>query len=305
MNRLTHSPMSSAPSAYSTPTSPPCAICNTPAVFFAVKNNHTLYRCPHCRLIFVFPLSVSAQTIYTQDYFTGAEKGFGYVHYDEDKEAMTSTFNVYLDRIEDAAPAKGSLLDVGAATGFFLNLAKKRGWETSGVEISDFAAETGRKKGLAIRTGTLSEAGFTPGSFDVITLWDVIEHVPSPENEIEAATTLLKPGGILAVNTPDAGSAVARILGKRWHAFVPPEHLFYFNPSNFDQLLSRHHLRPICHTKIGKRFTVQYIVKTLSHWPILSFLKPLVKKMQGCQIAEWSIPLNLRDNFFVLGQKYE
>ena len=153
----------------------------------------------------------------------------------EDKEPMVPAFLKYLDLISSAlASKKGKLLDVGAATGFFVRLAENAGFSGMGIEISDHAASQGRSKGLKIQTGTLSSVA---GTFDCITMLDLIEHVPNPRAEITKAAELLREGGVLVINTPDAGSMFARVMGKRWHLICPPEHLYYFNRRNMKRLL--------------------------------------------------------------------
>jgi len=98
-----------------------CFICNNAKFcFFAKKQSYNLYRCQQCGLIFVYPLPENLAEIYAKDYFSGATHGFGYVDYEKDKKAMSATFEMYLDEIEKLMPARNRLLDVGAATGAFL-----------------------------------------------------------------------------------------------------------------------------------------------------------------------------------------
>src|SRR5687768_16282665 len=85
------------------------------------KNSCDIYRCAGCGLLMVWPIPQVSE-IYSEDYFNGAHGGFGYVDYDQDKRAMDRTFVTFLERIEKHAPSKGTLLDVGAATGYFLDL---------------------------------------------------------------------------------------------------------------------------------------------------------------------------------------
>lgn len=279
-----------------------CIICKKKAIFFIHKNNFDLFCCQSCRLIFVWPIPQHLNAIYNQDYFSGAIHGFGYTDYDADKVAMVSTFNDYLKIIEGYAIGQGLLLDVGAATGFFMDLAKQKGWEVKGVEISDFAAQKARNKGLVVKTGTLELMVFSE-LFKVITMWDVIEHVDDPASQIKKAYELLAPGGILVINTPDASSFFARILSKRWHLFVPPEHLFYFNPNNLGEILRSAGFTILKTGKLGKKFTIQYILHTLSRWSKIKCLEQLTYKLRGTAMGNIAVPINLRDNFFIIAQK--
>ena len=164
-----------------------CPVCfSSETAFFIKKNGFNLYRCRNCGLIFLWPVPDS-RSIYKQDYFEGAGMGHGYANYDEDKKAMIPAFNKYLDLIEKTAGRKGRLLDIGAAT-------------------SEHAAEIGRKRGLDLRAGTVEENNFPDGSFDVITMWDALEHFQDPKNSLACAYRLLSPRGILVINTPDSSS---------------------------------------------------------------------------------------------------
>jgi len=184
------------------------------------------------------------------------QDGFGYVDYDQDKSKMTSTFEHYLDILATDGSEIGDMLDVGAATGFFLDLARNRGWRTVGVEPSEFAVSVAKGKGLDVRQGIVEDLAIPDNSFDVITMWDVIEHVNAPRASLAAAFRLLRPGGVLAINTPDSGSTLARLLGLRWHLVVPPEHLVLFHQESLRRLLAESNFEVTSIKRIGKRFTL-------------------------------------------------
>lgn len=280
-----------------------CVVCATQALFYAEKDGWHVHRCPECGLLFVWPMPRNALQVYEGDYFTGASHGFGYVDYDRDKEAMIPTFRTYLKKIARYLPEKGRMLDIGAATGFFLDLARAAGWETVGIEPSGSAAEKAGKKGLDVRTGILEAGRFAPSSFEAITMWDVLEHLPDPAAVLGVATELLKPGGVLCINTPDAGSTWARLMGARWHLLCPPEHLCLFSGRSLAVLLSGCGLKSLERTKIGKRFTLPYIAQTLAHWHKLRLWEFVAAGLQHSPIRSWGVPINLRDNVFVMAQK--
>ncbi|MGC9605508.1 MAG: class I SAM-dependent methyltransferase [Minisyncoccia bacterium] len=283
---------------------PACPICFLlGADLYTEKNGRLLYRCRGCRLIFMHPVPADVSEIYSEDYFGGARKGFGYVDYDADKIPMIPTFERYLGLIEDRRPGKGRLLDVGAATGFFMQIAEKRGWRTSGVEISPHATAVGVRKGLHIETGTLSALDLPKGSFDAITMFDVIEHFTDPLAEVAAAARLLKPGGLLVVNTPDAGSVWARLLGRRWHLLVPPEHIHYFTADNLGRVLRANGFSVDLRTKIGKRFTLPYVFKMLYSWQGWPLWRRIYESSKGSRIGSLSMPIDLRDNLFMIAVK--
>lgn len=271
--------------------------------FFTEKQSYNLYKCRQCGLVFVFPLPSNSAQIYNQDYFLGAKAGFGYANYEEDKHKGNETLKRYLEEIGKFVPQRGRLLDVGAATGVFLESAMKYGWEAEGVEISDYAAEAARRKGLKVQTGIMESLGYPNNHFDAITMLDVLEHVSDPQEVLRAVHRLLRSGGVVVINTPNTGSFFARLMGKRWHLLVPPEHLFYFNTDNLTKLLAKEGFRVCLVTTIGKRFTLQYIFKTLARWQKLSLWQWIASRLTLTPLGRLAIPINLRDNCFIIAQR--
>lgn len=281
-----------------------CTICGSGAAPVGEKHSYRLYRCSRCRHLFVWPMPDNHLGIYLQDYFQGgADGGFGYVDYDRDKLPMVPTFERYLDLLQQAGANGGAILDIGAATGFFLDIARRRGWTPYGVEASDFAAGIARSKGLDVRTGVLEDYEVAPNFFDAITAWDVIEHLHCPRNTMRKINQVLKPGGLLAINTPDSGSALAQLLGIRWHLVIPPEHLNLFHRKSLRHLLEENGFEVLMEDKIGKTFTVQYVFQTLSNWQKLGIWGWAANHLQRRSIGKWGIPINLRDNMFVIARK--
>ena len=191
-----------------------------------------LVRCRRCGLQYVSP-RLSAQMIMTA-YSEGEDPT-----YVSQLEARERTFGAALEAIEQKVPGKGRLLDIGTAAGAFVAAARKRGWQAEGCEPNAWMADWGsRHYGITIRQGGLFEQSYPDGSFDVITLWDVIEHTPDPKAVLDRCRALLKPGGVLVVNYPDIGSWIARALGRRW-LFLTSVHLYYFDRRTMRMLLEK------------------------------------------------------------------
>ena len=282
-----------------------CPLCGSgQTAFFLHKNKCDVYSCNLCQSRFVYPVPDSS-SVYSEDYFSGASNGFGYTNYDADKQAMVPVFEGYMKHIIALRPGRGALFDIGAATGFFLAIAARFGFSVSGVEISAYAADAARKKGIDVTTGTLVDLPKESGPYDVVTMLDVIEHLSDPCAELARVHAFLKPGGILIINTPDAGSLYARLLGSHWHLFVPPEHLVYFNRHSMRTALEQTGYRVISISTVGKKFTLPYIFKTLYMWQHLSLWKWLSEHTQGTWIRHIALPLNLFDNMFVVAEKKE
>ena len=279
-----------------------CTLCEHVALPYFSKHGYQYARCSSCAFVFVTPLP-DTSIVYQDSYFSGASHGFGYVDYDSDKEAMRSTFEKYLELAEIELPQKGVLLDIGAATGFFMSIAESKGWEVRGIEISPYAAQLAKAKGLTVFVGTIDRHQ-TDGVYDAITMLDVLEHVDSPRETLQKAFGLLRRGGVLVINTPDTGSAIARILRSLWHQYIPPEHIALFNEKNITTLLNETGFTVLNVQHIGKRFTLRYMIETLNHHVRIPLLSGILEKIKASKtLGNLWVPLNLYDNMTILAKK--
>lgn len=139
----------------------------------------------------------------------------------------------------------GCILDIGCSVGLFLNFAQENGWKAFGIELSPDTSEIARDKyGLNVRTGQLEENTFEPEYFDVVTMWDVIEHLENPVSVLSIVRHILKPRGILLCETPNIDGLFPRLSYKiantlnYWPHPEPPGHLFQFSKQTFERLLA-------------------------------------------------------------------
>jgi SAM-dependent methyltransferase len=152
----------------------------------------------------------------------------------------------------------GRLLDLGPWVGFYMAEAKERGWEPVGIEPSTFASAYARDRlGLDVRTEDLFEAELPQGSFDAVLMGDVLEHLTRADEALERVKGWLAPGGALVLLLPDAGSLVARLLGRRWWSVIPT-HVHYFTRRSVRRMLERHGLEVVDLKTDPKAFTVRY-----------------------------------------------
>jgi len=135
--------------------------------------------------------------------------------------------------------SKGRILDIGAGVGDFLNVAKNDGWETIGIEPSDKAKVIAKRKGVSF-VESLSE--LESNSFDVITMWHVLEHVPDLENQIKELKRLIKPTGTVIIAVPNFKSYDASYYGKFWAAYDIPIHLWHFSKIAIKKLFNKEDL---------------------------------------------------------------
>ncbi len=180
-----------------------------------------LVKCRNCSLLFVNPRVRAAAIL--AGYAEGDDP-----QYVSQMNARVRTFAGALSHVNRLKPAKGRLLDVGTAAGAFLRTARDDGWEAMGIEPNRWLARWGRDEyGVPIQVGSIDDVSTPDGHFDVVTLWDVIEHTPDPLHVLRRTRQLLKDDGLLVVNFPDIGSWIARAMGRSW-PFLSSVHLYYF-----------------------------------------------------------------------------
>jgi 2-polyprenyl-3-methyl-5-hydroxy-6-metoxy-1,4-benzoquinol methylase len=201
--------------------------------------------------------------IYSESYFRSVDSGsIGYDDYVADRAKISRTFHRRLEEIERWTGRKGKLLDVGCATGFSLEVAGERGWDAQGIEISEFACDFARRHlKLEVHCGSLADADLKAKTFDVITMWDCIEHCVDPVHELALANKALKPGGLLALTSPDIGSWPARLWGPRWMGIKDEEHLYYFSPETMERVLNKVGFEMTRAEHAGKYIDVGFFIK--------------------------------------------
>ncbi len=228
---------------------PKCNLCSSAEVeilFLPKKTNESLIkyfsasqgilgaqrivRCKQCNLVYVSPRIKSSTII--DAYSTSVDD-----LYVSQAETRISTFRRSTKLLSQYASPPGNLLDVGAAAGFFCKAAQDTGWNVIGVEPSSWMAQWGKGKfGVDLRQGTLQDHKFNDSFFNVITMWDSIEHMPDPLISLKECHRIMKSGGILLINTPDFGSFLARIFGQNWW-FLLSHHLYYFTSDTINKML--------------------------------------------------------------------
>lgn len=191
-----------------------------------------LVECTSCGLRYVNPRLKAGLIL--EEYARGSDEAFV-----SQAAGRELTFERCLNVIERLTGGRrGKVLDVGTAGGSFLHVAARRGWQVEGCEPNRWLCDWAeRRYGLSVRSGTLFEQAYAAEQFDVISLWDVLEHVPDPKAVIRECHALLKPNGLLVVNYPDIGSWIARVMKRSWF-FLLSVHLYYFTRASLGRLLA-------------------------------------------------------------------
>jgi hypothetical protein len=148
-------------------------------------------------------------------------------------------FRYGLDLLESYLPGRGTLLDVGAGPGVFLEVARERGWEVSAVEFNQACVRRLQTLGFSVTNTTLEDAHFEKAAFRAATLWDVLEHILEPRAFLHRLRELMAGDGILMVAVPNVDSLVCRILHERSATFAGDSHVNFFNADTLEDLLGR------------------------------------------------------------------
>jgi 2-polyprenyl-3-methyl-5-hydroxy-6-metoxy-1,4-benzoquinol methylase len=297
---------------------------------FTLKNNHRVVRCPDCGIEFLSPQlnDEELDKLYSENYY--AAWGIkGDAENETTRQMKKATFQLRIDTIHrlsaprgpaawrdpaapsgPAASSAAKILDVGCATGYFLEVAQQEGFDPYGIEFSEYSASIAKKKfgGEKIFKGTLeqleltddpgfaSDPGFAKHSFLVIAMSDLIEHVRNPVETLSKAKSLLTDDGVIMIMTPDTGTLSNKVMGRRW-AHYKLEHFSYFNRRSMNRLAAKCELQVAHYEKSKKALNVNYLHTQLNvyrHW----LLTPLINTLY----ALLPMKLHARNFYFSIGE---
>jgi SAM-dependent methyltransferase len=253
-----------------------------------------IVRCPACghMQLDVFP---------SEEELAGAYADAASDDYVEEEAGQRESARRMLAKVERHV-SPGPLLDIGPWVGFYMAEARARGWETTGVEPSTFASAYARDRlGLDVRTDDMFAIELPQGGFDAVLMGDVLEHLTRTDEALERVKGWLAPGGALVLLLPDAGSLVARLLGRRWWSVIPT-HVHYFTRGSARRILERHGFRVVHVSTDPKAFTVRYYLEKIGGYSApLSRL--LVRAAEALRLADRMWAPDFRDRMVVVAQR--
>lgn len=277
---------------------PICPACNNKEKIICIykKLNRTgdLLKCKECGLYFIWPKPLFGENkqVYTKEYYNAwSLKDLGYEGLARMKR---DTFNPVLD-IVAKYKSKGSLLDIGCAFGHLLEVAQERGWESYGIEVSEYAANETRKKiGVdKVMIGNFMDLSLPKVRFDVIIIVDLIEHIYDVNATFKKCKELLKDNGLLVIVTPDIDSLSRKCFRKYWPHFNE-QHVIYFSKRCVKRILDINGFRLLNMSNFKKALNFYY-VRGVVHAHCRSFLIFLI------EIANILIPSAFKKtNIFML-----
>lgn len=280
-----------------------CILCNLDDTSLMYRmGQFEIVKCKKCGLVYTEPQRVGADH-YEEEYFVNKRSHErGYDNYIADKENIIKTSRRRLEDIREYKQT-GRLLDLGCATGFFMEVAKNDGWDCFGVDVSKFASNHGKNKlGLNIFHGTLENAKFENNYFDVVTMWDYIEHSSNPLDELQEVNRTLKWAGIIVLTTPDINSLTARVFKNRWVSFKPEEHRCYFSERTIAQILEMAGFKIFRKTWGGQFIKLDVLVRRIERYnrPVGHVLGHLKRKFS---LGERSVYIKTPDLLRIYARK--
>jgi 2-polyprenyl-3-methyl-5-hydroxy-6-metoxy-1,4-benzoquinol methylase len=311
---------------------------------FTLKNDHQVVYCPNCGVEFLSPQldDAALDKLYSESYY--AAWGIqGDAENETTRQMKKATFQLRLNTIrrfvgagnishvsgtspELSAPQSSTgpgisprsqassvigalspakILDIGCATGYFLEVAQTEGFDPYGIEFSEYSAGIAKKKfgDEKIFKGTLEQlqltdqsapddhpdfadrpdpadhTGFAEHSFQVIAMSDLIEHVRVPAETLTRASALLTDDGVIMIMTPDTGTLSNKVMGRKWTHYKL-EHFFYFNRKSIKTLAGNCGLKLAYYERSGKALNIDYLHTQLNvyrHWLLTPFINVLHK----------------------------
>jgi 2-polyprenyl-3-methyl-5-hydroxy-6-metoxy-1,4-benzoquinol methylase len=282
-----------------------CPVCRNPepAFYFNYNASQSIYKCSQCTLQYLLPqLDETALTkLYSENYYL-AWGLKGDVENESIKHMKISTFNLRLNLIAQFNKT-GKILDVGCATGYFLEAAKAKAYDTYGVEFSDYSANLAKNKfgNKNIFKGTLEQCDFENGTFDIIAMSDLIEHVRNPIETLNKAHQLLNTNGIIMIMTPDTGSLSYKLMKQKWTHYKL-EHFYYFNKEALQQVALQSGFELIHYEQAKKSMNIDYLHTQLNVYrnrlftPLINLLyfilpKAVLRKIFNLTLGEMVVIL--------------
>jgi SAM-dependent methyltransferase len=200
-------------------------------------------------------------------------------------------------------PQGAQLWEIGSAYGFFLREASAH-FRVAGCDISEHAAGFAeRELGVSVVVADYLEIPPPTEEFDVVCMWDTIEHLRDPAETVAKAFMELRPGGEIAISTGDVSSLLARVRGHRWRLIHPPTHLHYFSAGSIRSLLTRTGFRDISISHPSFWRSADAVAFRLLGYPSGKPAAPVYRMLKSAGVLNFAFPLNLGDLMVVTARK--
>jgi len=249
------------------------------------RDTGQIVKCEDCGLIYVYP----REDKIVDKYIDSKDE-----LYLKSEMSRKETFKNDLKNIRKIYSKSGRLLDIGCGYGLFLDTAKEAGYDAEGIEISKYSYEYCKSKNHKVHNNVLGECNFENESFDLITMWDLIEHLEDPSSFLKDVNRILNRDGLVVISTPNIGSLFAKARGRSWWCIVRM-HLFYFSRRTIKNLLEKNGFIVIAIKSHPRKITLKYAAEWIKDNRILyKILK---------NIGNTKIKVNFFDDMVVYAKK--
>lgn len=259
-------------------------------------------RCSECRYVYadVQLTDEELSAIYGEQFFTGAEFSDYLSAEPLFRKNFRSRWKV-LTKFLDAQRHR-NLLEIGSGYGFFLDEVEDKFDSVEGIDITDAGVRYAQEHlGLHVVQGDFLKRNYGEQQFDVVCMWDTIEHLRAPEEYVEKISDLTSSGALLAITTADVESLNSRMRGRRWRMIHPPTHLHYFSPGTIERLLGRYGFEVIYNRYCG----FYRSIGNVAHSILVQRHKQeaIYRKIEGTRVATLGFYLNLYDIMYVIARR--
>jgi 2-polyprenyl-3-methyl-5-hydroxy-6-metoxy-1,4-benzoquinol methylase len=224
---------------------------------------------------------------YTNDYFY--DKNKGYVNYELTAPLRIKTFQRWWGELKPYVTiSQGNALDIGCAAGYFLDILAQQGWKVEGIELDGKMRDSVRNRGYTVHE-TPIEYFNNDKRYHLITLFDVVEHLPSLHSDFQKLSQLLEMNGLLVLVTPNMESLQRKLFGKRWFQLKPHEHILYFTPKTLQRLAKSHgFIMRYCRPS-GQYADTSFILDRLNRYGFLRLAKSMrvLTRLFGLSEKSW------------------
>jgi SAM-dependent methyltransferase len=273
----------------------PCIICGNekPVPIYA-----GLVRCPTCSLVYYphLPDPQELRNMYDSPYFFGEE----YSDYVKDKKVLQRSFRLRLRTLERFAGDRRTLLEIGSAFGFFLELASRR-FSVFGIDITEAGCRHAREQlRLPVTCADFLSLDVPSDYYDIVCLWDTLEHLAQPDLYVEKISRIIRPAGLICITTGDVESHLARFRRGRWRLIHPPTHLYYFSRPTLQRLLAKYGFEIIYAHHAGFYRSLEQMLYGLLWVNKGERLRNLYSALRAFPLVRIPLYLNLHDILFVI-----
>jgi 2-polyprenyl-3-methyl-5-hydroxy-6-metoxy-1,4-benzoquinol methylase len=267
-----------------------CAACDgRDFAFLFEKHGRRFWKCCHCGMQRQHPLPSldELKSYYEKSYRDGMYQQFAAA-----REMKSLTAAARWQAVRPYVSGQ-TWLDVGCADGAFLSELVAHKIDAVGIDLSSVAVDKAKARGLTARCETIAD--HEPAEpYDVVSAFDVLEHVLDPRDFLAGLHRLVKPGGILVLSTPNLRSFSRLLMRKRWYFYIPEEHLFYFAPQSLSLLLQHSHFELLQRKSVGKPLTFDYSLTQFAQYnPAIYRLLRGVRPLIPSRLRELSVPMHI------------